>query len=277
MKKRIYDYTLPVLLMVVFVGASTQLFSQIKIGENPKSINADAMLEIESTTKGLLLPRIALKSTTSATPLKNFTQGMVVYNTSSTNDLTPGLYYCDGTIWIKATTSTATFQPESYQNDLWSINGNNNVTTKRFLGSINNAPLIMKTNNVERFRITEKGWLGIGTTTPKAALQVKGQLIIDTLSIGDQNFDKVLVANPSDGRIKYLPTSIFSYGVQNYSEIVSATGKNIFPTPSNITDINKIFLYRNGVLISFTFNSNNSIMSEIPCKEGDQIRIVQLL
>jgi hypothetical protein len=36
-------------------------------------------------------------------------------------------------------------------------------------------------------------------------------------------------------------------------------------------------LFRNGVLISFTVNGTNSIISEIPCKQGDQIRIIQLL
>lgn len=256
---------------------SNCVFAQIKIGDNPKSINPDAMLEIESSNKGLLLPRISLKSISSPSPLKNFTKGMVVYNTSTNNELLPGLYYCDGINWIRGTTVSKESPSAPNPNEFWSLTGNNNVASCNFIGPTNNAALIVKTNNLERLRVTEKGWIGIGTTAPKAALEIKGQLVIDSIGSGNLETDKILVANPNDGRVKYIPTSGLMYGVQNYNETVTYNGKTTFSTPSVISDVNKIFLYRNGVLISFSINSNNSIISELPCKQGDQIRIVQLL
>ncbi len=277
MKSTIFFSPISILLLFFLLIYNTTLFSQVKIGDNPKLINPDAMLEIESSNKGLLLTRISLKSTTTASPLKNFTQGMVVYNISTLNDVTPGLYFSDGKKWIKANTNVSAVEPTSNQNVIWNLKGNNDVTTGNFLGSINNAPVIIKTNNNERLRVTEKGWVGVGTSNPNAALQVKGQMIIDTISAGSLTTDKILVANPSDGRVKYIPASSFTNGVQNYSETVASNGKSIFTTPSIITDANKIFLYRNGVLISFTLNNNNSIVSELPCNQGDQIRIIQLL
>lgn len=171
------------LLLVCILGSCPSVVSQIKIGENPKSINADAILEIESVNKGFLLPRISLVSTTISAPLKKFTSGMVVYNTSNSNDLTPGLYYCDGTKWIKASNTTSSSPTSS---------------------------------------------------------------------------------NPLNN-------------VQSKIEIVATNGETIFKTPSTITDINKILLYRNGIMISCTLNNSNSIISEVPCKQGDQIRIIQLL
>ncbi|MEI9956653.1 MAG: hypothetical protein WDM90_10215 [Ferruginibacter sp.] len=54
-------------------------------------------------------------------------------------------------------------------------------------------------------------------------------------------------------------------------------GKTIFNTPATITDANKITLYRNGVLISFTVNTSSSITTEVPCAVDDEIRIIQLL
>lgn len=263
-------------IIMLFI-VSNKLFSQIKVGDHPTSINPDAMIEIESTNKGLLLPRIALKSTISPSPLKSLTKGMIVFNTSMTNELTPGLYYCDGTQWIKANTNLKGSEPEINQIDYWSLKGNNNVTTNNFLGPINNVPLIIKTNNLERLRVTEKGWVGIGTSTPKATLEVNGQMIIDSISLGNTATDKILVANPSDGRVKYIAASSYTNGVQNYSEVVAYNGKAIFTTPAIISDVNKILLYRNGVLISFVINNSTSILSELPCKQGDQIRIVQLL
>ena len=275
MKKFYAPATITLMLLITIL--SQPLFSQVKIGDNPRSINADAALEIESSNKGVLLPRIALRSTTVAAPLKNFIQGMVIYNLSTMNDVTPGLYYCDGTKWIKANTSIKESETNSNQNEIWSLKGNNGVTAKSFLGPTNNAPLIMKTNNLERLRITEKGWVGIGTATPSAALEIKGQLVIDSLTAGNVQTDKILVADPNDGRVKFIPAAGLSGTVQNYTEVVVNNGQNIFLTPSIITDVNKIFLYRNGVLISFTRITSNSIMSELPCKQGDQVRIIQLL
>ncbi|MFN5422630.1 MAG: hypothetical protein ACK5AO_05135 [bacterium] len=264
-------------MLILTLTSNSLLFSQVKIGDNPRSINADAVLEIESSNKGVLLPRIALKSISIAAPLKNFIQGMIVYNTTTNTELTPGLYYCDGTKWIKAFNNQKEPETNSNQNQLWSLKGNNGVTSNNFLGPTNDAPLIIKTNNLERMRISEKGWVGIGTSAPKSALQIKGQLIIDTLSAGNPQTDKILVANPIDGRVKSISVSALTNGVQNYTEVVSYNGQNIFNTPAIITDANKILLYRNGVLISFTVNNNNSIVSELPCKQGDQIRIIQLL
>lgn len=75
--------------------------AQIKLGNNPTTINADALLEIEATNKGLLLPRVALTNTTAFAPLTAHVAGMTVYNTATAGDVTPGTYYNDGTKWIK--------------------------------------------------------------------------------------------------------------------------------------------------------------------------------
>ncbi len=276
MKNNYTHYIAPALLIIMIIHCSIS-FSQVKIGDNPKSLNPDAMLEIESSNKGVLLPRVSLRSTSSPTPLKNFTAGMIVYNTSITNELTPGLYYCDGKKWIRANNNTPTSDYVSTQNTFWSMKGNNDVTINNFLGTNNNAPLVIRTNNSERMRVTEKGWIGIGTNAPKTTLHVKGQLTIDSINAGSLLTDKILVANPADGKIKYVSSVTSATGVQNYTETVASNGKTIFNTPSTITDTNKIFLYRNGVLISFTLNNSNSIISELPCNQGDQIRIIQLL
>jgi hypothetical protein len=75
--------------------------AQVKVGTTTSSPNPNAMLEIESTNKGLLLPRLALVSTNSPAPLTAFVKGMVVYDTATTNDVTPGIYYSDGTQWVR--------------------------------------------------------------------------------------------------------------------------------------------------------------------------------
>nr|WP_286392538.1 hypothetical protein [Myroides marinus] len=82
---------------------STVSFAQTKIGTSP-DINADAMFEVESTNKGLLLPRVELKSTKEAAPMSTHVAGMTVYNTKAQNDVLVGFYYNDGEKWQQMVT-----------------------------------------------------------------------------------------------------------------------------------------------------------------------------
>lgn len=78
--------------------------AQVKIGDNPNTINANSLLELESTNKGFLPPRVALNSTTLVSPLTGtVTAGMLVYSTGGT--LADGYYYWNGTQWKLVATS----------------------------------------------------------------------------------------------------------------------------------------------------------------------------
>lgn len=72
--------------------------AQVKIGNNPSTIDANSLLEMESTNKGFLAPRVTLTSISSVSPLSGTVPaGMLVYN--SAGSLTYGYYYWDGTEW----------------------------------------------------------------------------------------------------------------------------------------------------------------------------------
>ncbi len=79
--------------------------AQVKIGDNHENLNTNALLELESTNKGVLFPRLALVSLDNASPLSAHVQGMMIYNTatagSGVNAVTPGLYYNTGITWQK--------------------------------------------------------------------------------------------------------------------------------------------------------------------------------
>jgi hypothetical protein len=104
------------LICLLFVSAHFAK-AQVKVGDNPTVINKGSILELESTDKGLLFPRVALTNTTTWSLVTGSTPvaGMVVYNTkkladgflgtgtypTSLPDGT-GLYYWDGTGWVAA-------------------------------------------------------------------------------------------------------------------------------------------------------------------------------
>jgi len=88
--------------MLIIFGANAQL----KVGDNPTTINASAILEIESTNQGLLLPRMT--TTQRDASIKSPTAGLVIYNTS-TNALEvvvsgSGL----GSLWFNVLTGATT-------------------------------------------------------------------------------------------------------------------------------------------------------------------------
>lgn len=63
--------------------------------------DASAMLEVQSTNKGLLIPRVSLTSTSSASPVTSPATSLLVYNTATINDVTPGYYYWNGSKWVR--------------------------------------------------------------------------------------------------------------------------------------------------------------------------------
>lgn len=94
-------------LLLVTVSATAQL----KLGNNGTTRNANSILEMEHTTKGMLLPRVSLTSTTSYSPLSSaIVAGFVVYNSNASvtagsssypiNSGGTGLYYWDGSGWV---------------------------------------------------------------------------------------------------------------------------------------------------------------------------------
>jgi len=94
------------LLVLVFTTLSGS-FAQVKIGDNTNAININSMLELESTNKGFLPPRIALNSLSSAAPLTApVPEGMLVYSEGGT--LEDGYYFWNGSSWIAILTSAET-------------------------------------------------------------------------------------------------------------------------------------------------------------------------
>src|SRR5690606_14785725 len=114
-------YLLLTVISMLFMGS---VFSQQKVKdrtvEGNTLPNGNAILELESTNKGLLHTRVTLTSSTEASPLSQHVAGMMVYNTVTVNDVVPGIYYNDGTKWVLAGAVTngannISYNPASYE------------------------------------------------------------------------------------------------------------------------------------------------------------------
>ena len=96
-----------ILLLTVSISGYSQKF--LKLGDNTGTINSSAILDLESTNKGLLLPRVALASTSDISTIQSPAIGLIVYNTASNSDVTPGLYVFVGSNkWNRLSTTGLT-------------------------------------------------------------------------------------------------------------------------------------------------------------------------
>jgi len=86
-----------IILMVLSLSGFAQNVGINSTGATP---NADAGLDVDFTNKGILIPRLALTSTSSFAPLSAHVAGMLVYNTATAGDVLPGFYYNTGSSWV---------------------------------------------------------------------------------------------------------------------------------------------------------------------------------
>jgi hypothetical protein len=96
------------IFFTIFVA--TQLFvaihlsAQVGINTDNSAPDNSAMLDVKSTTKGFLPPRVALTAINSANPVTAPATGLLVYNTASAgtppNNVIVGYYYWNGAKWI---------------------------------------------------------------------------------------------------------------------------------------------------------------------------------
>jgi trimeric autotransporter adhesin len=141
-----------VIALIMLISQLT--FSQVGIGTTNPS--ASSALEIRSANSGLLIPRVSLNSTTDATTIASPATSLLVYNLSSSNDVTPGFYYWEGS-WkpLKATGGSSSG---------WSLTGNNTAATD-YLGTNNYNSLVFKVNNNTFSKFHPNGGITIGNSS----------------------------------------------------------------------------------------------------------------
>lgn len=140
-------------------------YAQVGIGTT--NIQNGVELQIESSNRGLLIPRVALTSTLVQAPVgpAPIATGVLVYNTSTNGAgataVSPGFYYWSGTEWISLRSNAGT--PNL---DYWSLFGNSGTTPgTNFLGTTDARDLQIKTNNQLRVTTKSTGEVIIGNTT----------------------------------------------------------------------------------------------------------------
>ena len=95
-------------IVLLIAGSSVSNAQNVGINATGTTPDGSAMLDVSSTTKGFLPPRVALTATNSSNPVTApVATGLLVYNTATAStppySVTPGYYYWDGSAWVKIT------------------------------------------------------------------------------------------------------------------------------------------------------------------------------
>lgn len=108
-----------ILFFSIFSNANAQ---NVGINSSGSTPDATAGLDVDYTDKGMLIPRISLTSRADATTIASPTQSLLIYNTAtagtSPNNVYPGYYYFDGTLWNRfITDKNRKFLPSNVTNN----------------------------------------------------------------------------------------------------------------------------------------------------------------
>ena len=92
------------LLFILAITITFQAHSQVKMGDNPNTIDSNSLLEMESGSQGVLIPRMALNDASTEDPMTApVPEGMMIYNDGGSEQ--EGFYYWDGSQWRLLLTS----------------------------------------------------------------------------------------------------------------------------------------------------------------------------
>ncbi len=126
------------ILTTLLVLLSLGLFAQVSINTDGSSPDESAMLDVKSTTKGMLIPRM---DSTQRVAITSPATGLLVYQTDGTG----GFWFYNGSAWADLSAADSD----------WTISGNNIYSA-----------------------IIDAVSVGIGTSTPTAKLHVAGHVKI---------------------------------------------------------------------------------------------------
>ena len=191
-------------MLALVLGATKAIAQNVAINSTGTAPDASAMLDVSSTTKGLLIPRM---TSAQRIDISSPATGLMVYQTDGTS----GYYFYNGATWETFSTASSTnrFTLGSSDGDVsdWSTdlvvfarssdsqaNGlsisYDDVKESCYISSIQPSnswkdlglrarnTIFYNLGSTEAARITDAGYLGIGTDSPLSKLDIKGDVTL---------------------------------------------------------------------------------------------------
>jgi trimeric autotransporter adhesin len=193
------------LIFSVFLLIRLITFGQVGINTDNSNPDPSAMLDVKSTNKGLLVPRMTQAQRTA---IVSPAAGLLVYQTDNPS----GFYYHNGTVWFRL----------SLQNEDWSTTGNTGTNpANNFIGTTDNVALTFKVNSELA-----------GKIDPMTSSTSLGYQTLNSNTTGYSNtgmgFNSLFTNSSGSGNTAIGTTSLFSntWGVSNTAIGISSLYSN---------------------------------------------------
>lgn len=246
-----------ILILLFFLGAIP--LAQAQVGFGTETPDKAAVVEMESSKRGLLIPRLALQATDNKAPVTETTlpESLLVYNTATAGSgdtaVTPGYYYWKADKWHRLLMDTD-LNLDDAGIEPW-LNQDTNQKAKE------NTDNIYLEGNVAIGRTTafnEDAVLDVAVTETDGT-DTEIHDVFSVLNTGDiqakllpsQPFDEEkgrnVVVVDEDGNLRIMPGSL-EFAIPRYFYMPSV----IVPTQENqIEDINDMHLANTGEYYSY--------------------------
>ncbi|CAN5694596.1 hypothetical protein BH10BAC3_BH10BAC3_03530 [soil metagenome] len=137
----------------------------VAVNNSAASANASAILDVSSSQKGILIPRL---TTVERDAVKSPATALLIFN-SDLSQFQVNTGTAVNTVWQSIVSLN---QPDASKS-LWQTGGNKGLADTSFIGNADNKPLSFKTNNVLRLYIdSANSKVGIGTNAPRTSLDI---------------------------------------------------------------------------------------------------------
>ena len=126
-------HVIATIFAAILLCVSLQLAAQVAINTDLSAPDNSAMLDVKSTTKGMLVPRMTLSQRNAiASPAS----GLMIFQT----DNMPGIYVNTGSAISPSWTLSG-------NGNSWALSGNSGTLNSNFIGTTDNAPFNIRVNN----------------------------------------------------------------------------------------------------------------------------------
>ncbi|MDQ1096909.1 MULTISPECIES: hypothetical protein [Chryseobacterium] len=229
---------------IVAVFASSTAIAQV--GINTSTVSDGVSLQIESSTKGILFPRIALTSRTSTSPLaSSIPTGTIVFNTATTgnfpNAVSPGLHWWSAadqqwtnlntnlnTVFMKYTNSESS---TNYNTTAWQnvkIFGNKIINESNSIYTVNTANQSVTINRAGLYAISSLLSFDKKDGGDEGRLSLSAQVFVNGIAAGTQQ-----VISPGYTNLVTNGRGLFSH---SFTEYLNLNGGDVLTLQVKKTD-----------------------------------------
>lgn len=234
-------------LLLFSISAILCTAQSVAINTDGSAAASSAMLDIKSTIKGLLLPRM---SRTERNAIAAPATGLLIYQNAPDST---GFYYYNGSNWVALAGSAAAVT------QAWSTNGNTGTNAASdFLGTADNQDIVFKRNN------TRSGYIGSRNTSWGTGALNPAATGTGNVALGTNALAAVTTGNYNTAT---GDSALYSSGGGAYNTVIGAKAGYNITTGSN----NVLIGYQAGYNITTAsdklYIANNS--SDPPLVYGD--------